>query len=128
MSCHTFYQEISYSCHKTLSTVSRERYSLFHLPQCVYCFHFDGRGVLEASWSFILRRITGLFCSFCTDFSSLLRKFPFIHPFSQFTTRRILHFFFFFNRFSPLSPLKLTPSFLLSWNKLPDSKLYAGHS
>lgn len=110
-----------------LSTVSRERYFLFHLPQCVYWFHPNGRDVLEASWSFIVRRITGLFCSFCTDFISLLRKFPFIHPFSQLTTKQILTFFFFY-WFSCFIPLKLTPSFLLPWNKLPDSKLYVGHS
>lgn len=110
-----------------MSTVSQERYFLFHLPQCVYCFHSDGRDVLEASWSFIVRRITGLFCSLCTDFISLLRKFPFIHPFSQFTTKRITLFFFFLLIFPFYSP-QVKPSFLLPWKKLPDSKLYAGHS
>lgn len=83
---------------------------------------------MEASWSFIVRRITGLFCSLCTDFISLLRKFPFIHPFSQFTTKRITLFFFFFLLIFPFYSPQVKPSFLLPWKKLPDSKLYAGHS
>ena len=57
MSCHVSYQEISHSCSKTFyfSSVSGKiRYFLFHLPQCLYLFHFDGRDILEASRSLIL--------------------------------------------------------------------------
>jgi hypothetical protein len=46
----------------------QRRYFLFHLPQSLSLFYFDGRGILEATMAFIvLKKITGVFCSFYID-------------------------------------------------------------
>ena len=65
-----------------------------------------------------------LFCmsqSFLLHSSFFLAFFCIMYIFSS-VTFYLLYWFFCF------IPLKLTPSFLLPWNKLPDSKLYVGHS
>lgn len=70
MSRHLFYYTVSHTlaakfcfkCFRTKKTV------LFHLPQSLSLFFFDGRGILEASMAFItVKSITGSFRSFCID-------------------------------------------------------------
>lgn len=73
MSCHIFYWTILYFCHKILFQMfpdtHRKDIFFFHLPQSLFLLFFDGRGILEASMAFILvKRITGFFCRFCTDY------------------------------------------------------------